>query len=308
MNLGIAKIGTYIPNLRQNIEEVVEYCGGNDREIKLMKRLHNIQQVPIVEEGQRLDETLGYALLDLKLNENIDLILYAHSLLAQVPHDYGLLNKVLKPFNLNNVKKFGITQEACASSFYAMDLANLYFTKKENVNNVLIILGDQSNMTNRLRYIEGSTLIGDSAVAILLQKNFETNKLLSIGLYKDTRFNQGFFENPQKTALFNEEYVSIIIKAVHETLKKVNVSLDEVQYILPYNVNKMTWRRFSKLTQFPFENIILDLLPDIGHTYTTDCFINLAYLQSKNRLKKGDKFLMISVGLGCFVGSALFEH
>lgn len=104
MNLGIAKIGTYIPNLRQNIEEVVEYCGGNDREIKLMKRLHNIQQVPIVEEGQRLDETLGYALLDLKLNENIDLILYAHSLLAQVPHDYGLLNKVLKPFNLNNVK------------------------------------------------------------------------------------------------------------------------------------------------------------------------------------------------------------
>lgn len=101
-----------------------------------------------------------------------------------------------------------------------MDLANLYFTKKENVNNVLIILGDQSNMTNRLRYIEGSTLIGDSAVAILLQKNFETNKLLSIGLYKDTRFNQGFFENPQKTALFNEEYVSIIIKAVHETLKR----------------------------------------------------------------------------------------
>lgn len=308
MSFGITKISTYIPSKRQTIEEVIGDCGGTEREIKLMKRLHNIQQVPIVEEGQRLDETLRNALLDLKLNEEVDLVLYAHSLLAQVPHDYGLLNKVLMPFNLMNKKKLGITQKACASSFYGMELANLYFTKKENINTVLMILGDQSNMTKKLRYIEDSTLIGDSAVAVLLKKNIETNKMLSIGLYEDTRFNEGFYENPEKTALFNEEYVSIIIKAIYRTLAKADVTLDEVQYILPYNVNKMTWRRFSKLTHFPLENIILDLLPEIGHTYTTDSFINLAYLQSKNRLKKGDKFLMVSVGLGCFVGSALFEH
>ncbi|ETT86892.1 3-oxoacyl-[acyl-carrier-protein] synthase III C-terminal domain-containing protein [Viridibacillus sp. FSL R5-0477] len=308
MSFGIAKIGTYIPSLRQKIDEVLEYSGCNEREIKLMKRLHNIHQVPIVENGQRLEETLRYALLDLHLDIKVDLVLYAHSLLAQVPHDYGLLNKVLMPFDLLSTKKFGIAQEACASSFYAMELADLYFAKKKNVNTILLILGDQSNMTTRLRYIENSTVIGDSAVAVLLQKKNETNKVLSIGVYRDTRFNQGFYENPQKTALFNEEYVSIIIKAIHETLTKANVVLDEIQYILPYNVNKMTWRKFSKLTHFPLENIILDLLPEIGHTYTTDCFINLDYLQSQNRLKKGDKILMVSVGLGCFVGSAVIEH
>ena len=310
MKIGLTNITSYIPENRMQIEEILELGEFERKEALLLRRVYGINQVPIVENNQRLEETLKNVVSKIPDVENIgiDFILYGHSVTAQVPHDYNLLRKVFEPLGLGDVTAMGISQFACASSFFALQLAEIMLKKREDINKILLLLGDQTNMLSQGRYIKRSTVIGDAASAVIIEKNTPDNQLLALSVLKDTRFCEGYYATAEQMAKFNEGYVPFIITAINEVLRKANISLKEVNYILPHNVNKVTWKSFVKHTNYPFERVILDLLSDIGHTYTSDSFLILDHLNKQKRLKKGDKFLMISVGIGSFIGVALFQH
>ncbi|MBO1912864.1 hypothetical protein J4G37_49680, partial [Microvirga sp. 3-52] len=102
-------------------------------------------------------------------------------------------------------------------------------------------------------------------------------------------------------------YIERISKLIDGTLEKCNLSLKDIDWIIPHNVNITTWRKIAKEKQFDFNKIMTHLIEKIGHTYCTDAQLNLEYAESEGLLKKGDLCLLIGVGLGAFFGASLIK-
>ena len=83
---------------------------------------------------------------------------------------------------------------------------------------------------------------------------------------------------------------------------------EDVDHIFPHNVNWTTWKEFSRRTGVGLERIYLDNIQRIGHTFSTDPFINLSSGLEQEWVCKEGRSVMVSIGLGSFFGFALVEH
>ncbi|WP_210470966.1 3-oxoacyl-[acyl-carrier-protein] synthase III C-terminal domain-containing protein [Sporosarcina sp. 6E9] len=310
MNIGIRALETFIPKNRQSVEDVLRENECTEMEIKLFKRIHKLNQVPIVNEGQRLEETLSIPLKKLfksSKKNKIELVLYTHTIIPQVPYNYELIYRVLKQFELEKVTYYGISHFNCASFFTGLEMANDFLQKSPDDCEVLIISGDQTNFMTESRYLQKSSIIGDSSAAMILGKNVESRQILSINTLIDAKFHAGIYANKKEVNEFNQVYIERISKLIDGTLEKCNLSLKDIDWIIPHNVNITTWRKIAKEKQFDFNKIMTHLIEKIGHTYCTDAQLNLEYAESEGLLKKGDLCLLIGVGLGAFFGASLIK-
>lgn len=310
MNIGIKALETFIPDNRQSVEEILGENECTDIEMKILKRIHKLKQVPIVNEGQRLEETLSIPLTKLFQStkaHKIDLVLYTHTIIPQVPYNYELIYKVLKQFGLEKVTYYGISHFNCASFFTGLEIANNVLQRATDDSEVLIISGDQTNFMTESRYLQKSSIIGDASAAMILGNNVQTRQVLSVNTLIDANYYTGIYANKKEVNKFNQVYIERISKLIDGTLEKCNLSLNDIDWIIPHNVNITTWRKFASVKKFDFNKIMTDLIGEIGHTYCTDAQLNLEYAEKKGLIKTGDLCLMIGVGLGAFFGASLIK-
>lgn len=310
MGIGISKLSTYIPDNRELVEDVIEKVGGGRSESKLLTRVLGLKQVPVVEHSQKLEDTLSMSLKELLENEfkdDIKLVLYAHTLIPQVPHNYQLLHKVLNRYGLAHVGSYGISHMNCASFFKALEVAELYLEKCQEKSKVLVLSGDQTNFISQARYLPKSSVIGDASSAMLVSNYSDINRIISTGTLTDTRFYNGIYAQERELKNFNRSYTDNLNKLINNVLEKSKRKLEEVDWIIPHNVNKTTWENFSKSRGFNYENILTDQIEEIGHTYCTDAQLNYDYGVKKNKINSGDLCLWIGVGLGSYYGACLIQ-
>ena len=77
---------------------------------------------------------------------------------------------------------------------------------------------------------------------------------------------------------------------------------------VPVNVNALGWVFFANLMQIPAERMFVENVPRFGHAMSCDSAINLADVLEQRRVAPGDRFVMLSVGLGGHWCSALMER
>lgn len=311
MGFGISSIATYVPHRSQTVEDILGQLD-ETRHINFFKRILELHQVPVLSPDQTLDETIGFALKALSHKtslEHIDAVLYAHTLTIQTPFRYGLLDKILTRFGLQNRPYFGITQLNCASAFAALEHALDLFQRYEHIENILLLSADQANhLPLYFRYIPKTTIMGDTAAAVILSREHRQNRLIETHIIRDTRFYRGYYETEENQEIFRQIYIDQLITGVLTLLEKAGYGVDDVAYVIPHNVNLYTWKKFIKKSEFREEQVYFKHIPSLGHTYATDAQINLARLIEEGVLKRGDRYILIGVGLGGFYGFAMFEH
>ena len=80
--------------------------------------------------------------------------------------------------------------------------------------------------------------------------------------------------------------------------------------MLPHNVNLVTWQRMCMLLKFPRERVLLDNIPDTGHVFCADLFVNYQTACERGLLRPGDRYLAAAVGAGggATFAAMVFEH
>ncbi|GAK40307.1 hypothetical protein TCA2_2797 [Paenibacillus sp. TCA20] len=312
MGLGIKDISVSIPERIESPADLLDGLGYSKGELQLLSKYHKLKGSPVWDTDQTLDDALIQCIQKLKEKQSldeVDVVLYAHSAHVQVPGDYGLLHKVLRPFSMELLPCYGISQLNCASSMAALDVANRMIERDPEIRQILLLCADQFNfLPNSWRYIRKSTMLGDSAVALLLENGETRNVIQSVYLFNDTRFHTGYYATEEEMAGFNQTYVSHIISGLDKLLSSCRMELSDLDYILPHNVNWTTWKEFLHRTGFAQERVYLDMIPSIGHTFSSDAFINLSEAMAKGWMEKGSHYVMTSIGLGSFFGFVLMRH
>lgn len=280
MAFGIVDIGVYLPEQIQQPEEVLAALELGTGELQFLRKCHHLEGIPVTDPGQMLDDTIAQAVERLQTRQSlagIDLVLYVHSFQVQTPGDYRLVQRVLRRFGMEQVPFYGISQMNCASSIAALQWLERLSQTQPHIQKVLLVCADQFNfLPSEWRYLRKSAILGDSAVAVLLSRDSRQHVVQATHIFRDTRFHTGYHATADEITAFNRLYVDYIIQGMEELLSKEGLTLQDVDHIFPHNVNWTTWREFSRRTGFEQERIYLDNIQRIGHTFSTDPFINLS--------------------------------
>ena len=230
-------------------------------------------------------------------------------------------------------KKLGIkdipccdVDAACTGFIYALDLARGLCALYPEAN-VLVVASEV--VTSRVNFNDRSTcvLFGDGAGAailsnsaangavvedILLKADGSLGELLSVkggGSAYPLRFGQqadeDFFVQMQGRPVFKHA-VRSMTNIAHEILKKNNLSVEDINLLIPHQANNRIIEAVAKKLELSPEKVFVNV-QDYGNTSAASVPIALAEAKEKGRISPGDRVLLVAFGGGFTWGAALLR-
>lgn len=212
---------------------------------------------------------------------------------------------------------------ACSGFVYALSIAHKMI--KSGIYKNAIVIGAEV-LSKMVDWKDRGTcvLFGDGAGGVILENSeCENDAILSEDLKSDgtswgaiTGGKTGI-NNPFVNDLAgNEKFLQMngrdvfnfatktVPKSVLDVIKKANVSLDEVKYIVPHQANYRIIEVVAKKLDVNIDKFYLNL-KDYGNTSSASIPIALSEMDKKGLIKKGDKLILTGFGAGLTWGSVL---
>lgn len=243
---------------------------------------------------------------------------YEPSISSLVKHRLGCPNAL--SFDISN---------ACAGMITGVHIAN-NFISRGAVKNCLIVSGEYITSISNNAVLNISSLkhdqlasltVGDAGAAIILtaaekkEECFFVSELVSLSQFSDLCIGNQSTRQPggvMKTAMKKIHEVSIlnappIIKCA---LEKAGLRMNQIDFIIPHQTSKLSIQSGAKyfagvFGEEPGEVVIN--LQDTGNTASTTHFTTLYKYLMEQRLKEGDKIMLLSFASGLVIGIIIFS-
>lgn len=311
MKTKITGIGHYLPNkIVTNDALATEYdiTGGAER----IFQKTGIRQRHYLEVGSTSNLVIK-AIKDLigsnkyKLNDLDCLIL------GTTTPDYffpATATAVLNELNAKNAFGFDVSA-ACSGFMYALHLGRLMIESGE-AKKIIVCGGDKMSSTLNGNDYKTAVLFGDGAGAVMLEaaNENEDNYLhkSNCSMKKD-----GLSEVYLKTGLNSkhktldtihmdgrrvyESGVSQMAKSITDYLKTMNLTLDDIDYIVPHQSNLRMLEAVADKLGLSMDKMLTNI-ETMGNTGSATIPICLSQHYEKKQIKKGDRLLLVGFGAG----------
>ncbi|MEU9792297.1 3-oxoacyl-[acyl-carrier-protein] synthase III C-terminal domain-containing protein [Streptomyces sparsogenes] len=173
---------------------------------------------------------------------------------------------------------------------------------------VLVLTGDRVARPEQAT-IPGVAVVADAAAACLVGPGVPGDLLLGSAFRTYGRFYRGFGgADPDREREYTRLYAPALAAVIGEALEEAGTGLDGIRWIVPHNVNRLSWKGVAKELGLPYSQVFLDNLPRLGHANCADPYLNLASLRAAGRLAPGHRYVLAAVGLGATFGAAVLER
>ncbi len=229
---------------------------------------------------------------------------------------------VQKALGCDNAVSFDISA-ACTGFIYALDIAKSLI-KSNNYKNALVIGAETLSKIVNWEDRTTCVLFGDGAGAVVLSKSEEEGIIESFCKTDAKKYeclvapsndlNNPFIKNHIK----NEKYLKMdgqevfkfatttIVNSIKEVLEKANMTIDEIDYIVPHQANIRIIEHSAKKLKIDKEKFYTNL-ENYGNTSAASIPIALHELNEKKNLKKGDKIILVGFGGGLTFGATIIK-
>ena len=199
---------------------------------------------------------------------------------------------------------------ACTGFVYALDVADKYI--KSRVAKNILVVGSEK-MSSLLDWKDRNTcvLFGDGAGAVILSESSKpgilSTNIGSDGSYKDlltVDIDSEFIE------MKGNDVFKIAVKTMGKlavsTLEKNNISIDQIDWLIPHQANSRIINAIAKKISLPNEKVILTVNK---HGNTSAASIPLAFDDAYHNgyLKEGNLVMLEAFGAGFTWGSVLLK-
>ena len=252
---------------------------------------------------------------------DVDLVLYAGALasssvapcapppagsvlhLGSVPELFRFPAALLQQeLDLTNAVVTGVSQQACASIFSAVQLGRAMLLTDPDVHQVLCVASDRlpDGVPRDIIF----NLVSDGACAVLLRRDTPANRILA-------------FHQVTKPMLYGDvsldaeviaAYFPTALSAIETALGKAGLALDDLAWVIPHNVSLRSWEILLGMLRVPAAKLFSGNIARVGHTMAADNFVNLRDAQDAGLLNKGDRLLLFTFGFGLNWSCMILEH
>lgn len=211
---------------------------------------------------------------------------------------------------------------ACSGMIYAIDTADALI-KSGKAENVLVVCAE--SLSRIIDYTDRNTcvLFGDGACSLLVSKSdevgIENTFLASDGtgaknLYADNLPVENFLEKSSDRYFLHMNGAEIlrfttrvVPKAIDEVLLKANISIDDIDFLIPHQANIRVIQSIIKKYNFDYNKIGVNL-DRVGNTSSASVGICMSELVEQGKIKRGDKLLLVGFGAGLTYGAIILEY
>ncbi|MES4903266.1 MULTISPECIES: 3-oxoacyl-[acyl-carrier-protein] synthase III C-terminal domain-containing protein [unclassified Streptomyces] len=317
MRLG--PVGTFVPHTALTVADVTAGAGLPDAKARFYRDYLGFRDVPR-SAGHSLADMLTAAGREaLRGTDPCDIrqVLYARigeeagpagaGPAETEPAGAGLLDGVRTALGLDHAPAFAVGQMNCAAGLFALFLAG-QVTGPEADGSALLLVGDRVARPER-GVIPGIAVVADAAAACVVGPRVPGDPLLGSAFRTYGRFYRSLGgADPDREREYSRFYAPALAAVIQEALREAGTEPGGVRWIVPHNVNRLSWKGVAKELGIPFSQIFLDNLPRLGHANCADPYLNLASLRASGRLEPGDRYVMATVGLGATFGAVVLQR
>ncbi|OLF05240.1 3-oxoacyl-ACP synthase [Actinophytocola xinjiangensis] len=307
----LVEVAAYVPDTSVTVEEAAVPLGLSPQEQRRYRRFLGLDRVrwdPAAHQVDLLCAAAG-ALESLRGNEHrVRFVLHARTIEPTGPYSVNPLHQAVGKLGLGHATAFGVSQHACASGLLAVDLAARLLAAQGDPSALALVLTGEKTYRHVARFMLAATIMGESSAACLVGLDGPRDRLVAYASRTDGRFHELTAVSGEVATAFGEQYPAGLAAIITEAVDAAGLTLDDLALILPHNVNRVSWTRLCNQLGLPFDRVWLDNIPRTGHCFCADTFVNHTDATAAGRLRPGDHYLMVSVGLGATFSAMVLQH
>ncbi len=320
-NVVIAGVGKYIPSKVVTNDMLSQIVDTNDEWITSrtgIKQRH-------ITTGENTSDIASKAALNALANANIDALDIDLIIVATCTPDMftpATACIVQKNIGAKNAFAFDLSA-ACSGFIYGINVAKSMM-KQNNIKKSLVIGAE--TLSKALDWKDRSTcvLFGDGAGAAVLSLDEDEGIIDVICNSKGSKWENltigaKDIDNPyvDEVTIFNPylqmnggeifKFATVtMVKLIKEILKQNNLTLDDIDYIVPHQANERIIQFAAKKLDISMDKFYINI-NEYGNTSAASIPIAISEMEEKSLLKKGDKIIAVGFGAGLTSGACLIE-
>ena len=229
---------------------------------------------------------------------------------------------VQKEMGLKNAVAFDLNA-ACSGFVYGIDVARSLM-KTNNYKNALVI--GSENLSKVINWEDRKTcvLFADGAAAVVLSKSEsegiidsicksygDNGEFLSIGgreiknPFMDKSISKYQYLDMDGSEIFKFA-TSSVISSIKDILQKNNMTIDDIDYIVPHQANVRIIEYVAKKLKASMDKFYMNI-DTYGNTSSASIPLALNEMYNKGILQKGQNLLLVGFGGGLTYGSCLIK-
>ncbi|MFE0044316.1 ketoacyl-ACP synthase III family protein [Streptomyces albireticuli] len=307
----LERIESFLPERSVRIDDVADSLGLRRAEVGVFRKIYGLDRLRFDPDTGLFDLVLHSARRALKAlpeGRRVRYVVYAHTMQAVTPPHIDAAQVIREELGLHDAEAFALTHQACVSSLGAVDLAGELLRAEAPEGAYALMVTGERAYSPKVQLIPHSAIMADAAAACLVTVGGPGDEVRSFTTRTLGQFAAGLDMTKEQTQGFGQVYGTVLGEVIHEAVARAELSFDDIDLVIPHNVNLVSWRQTIKEMGADPGKFFLDNVPLYSHTYAADVFVNYTTLRDRGRLVPGRHYVLVSVGLGATFGAMVITH
>ncbi|KJK56564.1 3-oxoacyl-[acyl-carrier-protein] synthase III C-terminal domain-containing protein [Saccharothrix sp. ST-888] len=307
----LERIESFLPERSVRIDDVAESLGLRRAEVGVFRKIYGLDRLRFDPGTGLFDLVLPAARQALKAlpeGRRIAYVIYAHTMQTLTPPHIDAAQVIREDLGLPDAEAFALTQQACVSSLGAIDLAGELLRAEAPEGAYALMVTGERAYSPKVQLIPNSAIMADAAAACLVTLDGPGDRVRSHVTRTLGEFAAGLDMTKEQTQGFGRVYGTVLGEVIHRAVREAGLRFDEIDLVIPHNVNLVSWRQTIKDMGADPARFFLDNVAHYSHTYASDVFVNYTTLRERERLVDGRHYVLVSVGLGATFGAMVITH
>lgn len=235
-------------------------------------------------------------------------VVHARSMPVAVPYPLNPLHELCAELGLGHACAFTVSQQACATSLVAIDVAGRLLAEDGEPGALALVLAGEKAFTRDAQLVPGTTIFAEAGGACLVSADGARDRMLAYASTSRGEFDGRLEDLPELAGQYEQEYPVALAEVMAGAAEQAGLGLADLGLILPHNVNLMSWQRLCRRIGFPVERVVLDNIASTGHAFCADFFINYQVAAARGLLRQGEPYLVAAAGQGATFSAMVFKH
>lgn len=224
---------------------------------------------------------------------NIDALVFSTTVLSLEGKPFNIreIDRILYDFNLKNAYPLGYFLSNCANLVGAIKFAASLISCGDH-HTILVVVSDKMENDERRFMGSNESILSDGAVSFILSSARGDYELLHL----IQKIDPSYVSEKFNVAGYLKRCASGIKNTYADLVNLDNTVISDYKKVFIGNYNLMVQRIYSKELGLTEDQLFLDNIPEIGHVFSADLFINFSDFAGKDTLTNGDLFGFIGIG------------